>query len=147
MSDVILLDAGPLGLVSHPRPELEVVRWLARLADGRPRVIIPEIADYEVRRELLRSGKSKSIQRLNQLKDVFGYLPITTEAMLKAAEFWAEIRKLGRPTAADHALDADVILAGQASSLENTNVVIASTNVRHLSRFVTTVEWRDIVRE
>ncbi|MEX2261699.1 MAG: hypothetical protein WD696_07095 [Bryobacteraceae bacterium] len=46
--------------------------------------MIPEIADYEVRRELLRAGKEKGLGRLDAL-------PITTPVMLKAAEFWATL--------------------------------------------------------
>jgi len=44
------------------------------------------------------------------------------------------------------ALDGDVILAAQAAMLENNGytVVIATTNVRHLARFTTAREWRDI---
>jgi hypothetical protein len=59
--------------------------------------------------------------------------------MLQAAEFWAEARRQGRPTAPDLALDADVILAAQAAVIERgeeDEVVIATTNADHLSRFV-----------
>lgn len=31
MTDVILLDAGPLGMISHPRASVDIVEWLARL--------------------------------------------------------------------------------------------------------------------
>jgi len=62
-------------------------------------VLVPEIADYEVRRELLRANKKLGIQRLDTLKATIGYLPLTTAAMLKAAEFWAIARNAGHPTA------------------------------------------------
>ena len=57
MADIVFLDAGPLGMVSHPRPANEIVAWLARLLGSGTRVLVPEIAGYEVRRELLRAGK------------------------------------------------------------------------------------------
>ncbi len=66
--------------------------------------------------------------------------------MLKAAELWATARKGGYPTAAPDALDGDVILAAQALLLkdEGNEVVIATTNVGHLSRFIDAREWQNI---
>ena len=144
MADIVLLDAGPLGMISHPRPTSEIVTWLAQLVASGVEVLVPEIADYEVRRELLRAGRSKGVQRLDQLKISLGYLPITTEAMLKAAQLWAQARRHGRPTAHDKTLDADVILAGQATTLDDKTVTVASTNVRHLNRFVRAQHWQQI---
>ena len=85
--------------------------WLAALVSKGIEVVIPEIADYEVRRELLRAGKDKGLGRLDALKGMLAYAPITTPVMLKAAEFWARARRLGRQSANDVALDADMILA------------------------------------
>src|SRR5205823_2893331 len=102
------------------------------------------IADYEVRRELLRAGLVKSIRRLDQLKATVGFLPITSDAMLKAAEFWAEARRRGRPTAHEKTLDADAILAGQAATLSDKEVVVATANSRHLARFVAADHWQAI---
>jgi hypothetical protein len=67
--------------------------------------------------------------------------------MLRAAEFWAQVRRQGRPTTDDKALDVDVILAAQADALEGVgySVVIATTNVGHLSRFVEARLWQEIV--
>lgn len=42
-------------------------RWLQNHINSGSRVIIPEIADYEVRRELLRANKIKGIARLDDL--------------------------------------------------------------------------------
>jgi toxin FitB len=144
MANVVLLDAGPLGMISHPRPSHEIAAWLARLVSMGVTVVLPEIADYEVRRELLRAGRSKGIKRLDQLKTRLIYLPITTDAMLKAAEFWADARRHGSPTAHDSSLDADVILAGQAATYAAKNVVVASSNPKHLSRFILSQRWEDI---
>jgi len=106
--------------------------------------MLPEIADYEVRRELLRASKVAGIRQLDQLKSLIIYLPITTQVMLKAAELWAEARRAGRPTADPNALDGDVILAAQAILVANegNEIVIATTNVGHLSQFVDAREWR-----
>ncbi len=145
MAKVVLLDAGPLGMVTHPRPNKDIVDWLKDLLNSGLSVLVPEIADYEVRRELLRANKTKGVQRLDQLKRTIGYLPITTDAMLKAAEFWAQARTQGYPTAHDKALDADVILAAQAVTLSNGDEpVVATTNVGHLVNFVPADEWQNI---
>jgi hypothetical protein len=149
MSLIVLLDAGPLGMITNPKssPENEACKnWLASLAYIGVEVVIPEIADYEVRRELFRAGKDRGLSRLDALKGMLGYAPITTPVMLKAAEFWATARNLGRQAADDAALDADMILAAQAAVLvhDRDETVIATTNVRHLALFASARIWRDI---
>ena len=60
MSLVVALDAGPLGLVTNPKrsPEsLACAQWLQALVAAGARVVLPEIADYEIRRELLRGRR------------------------------------------------------------------------------------------
>jgi predicted nucleic acid-binding protein len=111
------------------------------------RVAIPEISDYEVRRELLRAGLLPSLRRLDKLKQTLDYIPIQTETMLLAAELWAQVRKTGQPTADPKALDGDVILSAQTRLLcnEAKEVIVATTNVSHLSRLVTALDWQSIV--
>jgi predicted nucleic acid-binding protein len=144
MTDVVLLDAGPLGMVSHPRASVDIVEWLARLVSSGIEVMIPEVADYEVRRELLRAGRKRGVERLDELRVGLGFVPITSDAMLRAAACWADARRRGRATASDQSLDADVILAGQAATLGRGEVVVASSNPRHIARFVPSRHWRDI---
>jgi len=108
------------------------------------RVIIPEIADYEVRRELLRENKTKGIARLNDLAKFLEYLPITTTAMRQAAQLWAQARQQGQPTAGDKTIDGDMILVAQAMTLAILDVVIATTNVGHLSKFIAAKLWQNI---
>ncbi len=149
MSMIVLLDAGPLGMITNPKssPENELCKnWLASLAYKGAEVVIPEIADYEVRRELLRAGREKGISRLDALKRILAYAPITTSAMPKAAELWAAARGMGRQSADDVSLDADMILAAQAAALVRAGdeTVIATTNVRHLVLFARALIWREI---
>jgi toxin FitB len=151
LTKFVLLDAGPLSRVTHPRAETknrqETKHLQALLADGIS-IRVPEIADYEVRRELLRAGKTKSVARLDQFKKQIGYLPLTTDVMLLAAQLWAKARNQGQPTASNKALDADVILAAQAMVLqrssEDTTVVVAADNVKHLSRFMAAMPLENI---
>jgi predicted nucleic acid-binding protein len=146
MAKQVLLDAGPLGMISHPRPNKAIALWLRRLLSAGVAVRIPEIADYEVRRELIRANRQIGVQRLDALKTAIGYVPITTPVMLKAAEFWATARNQGFPTADDVSLDADVILAAQAAVLEaeDDDVVIVTTNVGHLAHFADARKWNHV---
>jgi len=112
-----MLDSGPLGMVTNPKASgvtLECQLWLDTQVQQGVIILIPEIADYEVRRELIRIRRQRSIRQLDQLKTVFEYIPLTTAMLLKAAELWAIARQLGQPTADPNALDGDVILAAQA---------------------------------
>ncbi|MBW4509494.1 MAG: nucleic acid-binding protein [Scytonematopsis contorta HA4267-MV1] len=148
MSKIVILDSGPLGMVTNPKTtsteSQECKLWLDNLPLRGYEVALPEIADYEVRRELIRGGKLAGIKRLNQIKVAITYLPISTEVMLLAAQLWAEARRAGKPTADPKALDGDVILAAQAKleEIKGNEVIIATTNVGHLSQFADAREWR-----
>ncbi|MBK1988046.1 nuclease [Sphaerospermopsis aphanizomenoides BCCUSP55] len=147
MNRLILLDSGPLGMVTNPKAKglpLACQQWLKRLLARGERFAIPEIADYEVRRELLRANLLKSVHRLDNLKQTLEYIPIQTETMVLAAKLWAEARQTGQPTADAKALDGDIILSAQALILadETTEVIVATTNVGHLSRFITACDWQ-----
>ena len=149
MTQIVLLDSTPVGLVTNPKATslaVECQQWLESLLDRSYHVILPEIIDYEVRRELLRVNKIKSIRRLDDLRSTLIYLPITTEVMLKAAQLWAQVRQQGKPTADDKALDGDVILAAQAILIgsEEYPVIVATSNPKHLSLFVDARNWQDI---
>jgi predicted nucleic acid-binding protein len=127
-------------------PEVDACkRWLLALAERGVRIGIPEIADYEVRRELLRAGKTRGIERLDALLKTFEDLPLSTIVMRDAALLWADVRKRGQPTADPKALDADVILAAQARRMDVAEVVVATTNVQHLSRLIDAKLWREVV--
>lgn len=145
MTDVVLLDAGPLSMITHPRRHPEIKTWLQDRVRSGSSVLVPEIADYELRRELIRSRKPQSVQRLDRLKLELGYVPITTSVMIQAAQYWAEVRLQGRPTAENAALDADMILAAQAWELsaQFPTVIIATTNVGHLSRVADARLWEE----
>src|SRR5688572_8870546 len=102
---VVVLDSGPLSNATNPRSTdatLECGRWLQRLSDLGVRVIVPEIIDYEVRRELIRAKKISGLRRLSGFyENDVEYLRLTTPMMRRAAEMWALARQAGRPTAPD----------------------------------------------
>lgn len=148
MALTVVLDSGPLGFVTHPRDERRqnARKWLITLASGGMRVVLPEIVDYEHRRKLLHLGSTGSLRHLDALKSSIAYAPLTTDVMLRAARLWAEARRQGMPTASERALDVDVIFAAQAMEFaeDGNGVVVATTNPRHLSRFVDAHDWREI---
>jgi predicted nucleic acid-binding protein len=147
MTRHIFLDSVPLSMVTNPKANgttLECQLWLDSQIRQGTIVFVPEIADY---RELIRAGKQRSVQQLDQLKTVLAYVPITTEMILKAAELWAIARQQGQPTADPMSLDGDVILAAQAITIAQQiqqEVIIATTNVGHLSRFTIAQHWQTI---
>ncbi|PZV28255.1 MAG: nucleic acid-binding protein [Snowella sp.] len=149
MEKVIMLDSSPVGLITNPKANplaKDCQQWFYTLLQRKYKVILPEIVDYEIRRELLRANKLSGLTRLDQLKSEILYLPITTEIMLKAAELWAKARQQGKPTADNQALDGDVILASQALALKNLDyeVIIATSNKKHLSLFTEAEDWQNI---
>jgi predicted nucleic acid-binding protein len=147
---VIVLDSGPLGDACRKsgNPDVERLRiWCHQTKANGSIVAIPEIADYEVRRGLLWTGAVDGVRRLDRFREELGfYIPISTDAMRRAAELWADARKMGNSTADDKEIDADVILAAQAMLIIGLRdqVVVATYNARHLSRYVEAHHWEAI---
>ena len=155
---IVILDSGVLGLLSTPirdtslAEETEIyqcIEWFYSLLAKSVNVVTSEISDYEVRRELIRI-KSEGLETLDNLKELVDFLPVTTEILKKAAEFWAEARQNHIPTADDKNIDADMIISAQWSILcdeyPGQGVFVATTNLKHLQIFVgeNALEWRDI---
>jgi len=155
MPQLIVLDSSPLSLVTQRRGVVradECRNWVtAHLARGA-RVLVAEIIDYELRRELLRARKASSIARLDDFisHPQILYSPLTTEVMRAAAQLWADVRQKGMPTADVLALDIDCILGAQALTMASflsippADVVVATSNVSHLSCFVNAELWEKI---
>jgi len=143
----ILLDTSPLSVLTQPTAtsiRRDVDAWVTKRFRAGDRLIIPEIADYEVRRELLRAGKLAGIGRLDELCAAWEYDPLTTGTMQLAAQLWADARNAGRPAARDTALDGHVILAAQARSFGDDSVIVATSNPKHLEQFVDARPWGEI---
>lgn len=155
MSLFLFLDTGPLGIITNPkRPPttVEMLRWAAAQIRAGHRFYVPAIADYELRRELIRLGKTAGLEALDAWNraDPDRYLPLTDAALKRAANLWAEVRNQGFVTADPKELDCDALIASQTlefqaiHGLETQNIVVATTNVSHLSRFVPARLWSDI---
>lgn len=102
MRDYVLLDAGPLGHACRRRGARlgdQCRLWMDGLLAREVDIVVPEIADYEVRRELTRIGATGSLLRLDSLVTTgqLTYAPITTAEWRRAALFWADARQVGIP--------------------------------------------------
>jgi predicted nucleic acid-binding protein len=145
----ILLDSSPLALASTPARSadaLAMTNWMMSCLAVGNKIYIPEVIDYELRRELLRAGKINSVKKLDGLKVILRFLPISSPTMLLAANLWATSRQNGLPTGDPKKLDIDVILAAQALTLgvPTNELIIATSNIGHLSRFTTADIWSNI---
>jgi predicted nucleic acid-binding protein len=151
VDDLVVLDAGPLGLASKPPGKADAARclsWIGGLLADNYVVAVPEIARYEVRRELVRVGATAGLKRLDRLQASLLFLPMSSEVMDEACSMWAHIRRAGVPTAPDDSLDGDAILAAQVrvAAPDWNRVVIATTNVDHLIRFpgINAMRWWEV---
>ncbi len=155
---IVILDSGVLALLASPirdNSEMEnseifqCNEWFYGLLAKSVVVVTSEISGYEVRRELIRI-KSEGLEILDSLKSVVRFLPLTTEVMNKAAQFWAEARQNHIPTADDKNIDGDMIISAQWSILcqeyPGQGIYVATTNIKHLKIFVGEYaqNWRDI---
>lgn len=145
----IVLDFYPLSLASAPARNPDAVAltdWTKDCLSAGHEIYIPEVIDYELRRELLRAGKTNSVRKLDGLKAILRFLPISSPAMLLAATLWSQSRQSGLPTGDPKKLDIDVILAAQALTLgvPAGDLVVATSNVSHIARFVPAGLWSNI---
>ena len=147
----ILLDSAPLGLLTSPRGDTEVIainQWAENCFLAGHQIYLPEIIDYELRRELIRAKKTAGLALLDKLKTICTYLPLNTATMLYAANLWANSRNAGNPTGDPKKLDIDVILCAQAITLplsSGDTLIIATMNVKHITGFVSADLWTNII--
>ena len=147
------LDTTLLGMITNPSPKspisLQIKEWVRQMDNAGHRLIVPAVADYEVRREHLRRNAPSSIVRLDSfVNKVEGrYLPLTDSALKRAALLWADLRRRGLSTADAKSLDCDLVLAAQVLDLElpPQSFVVVTSNVAHLSRVVPCDTWQNIV--
>lgn len=146
----IVFDTGPLGVVTKKRglAETDACReWVAACRQSGHAVIVPAIALFEVARELERLGNRTGLARLDKFCDVPRvYLPLHDDALRLAIKLWATARNAGMPTADPKELDCDVLIAALALNLglRPDELVVATYNVGHLTRYVTAMSWRDV---
>ena len=121
--------------------------WLYRLLSKGAYVIASDICDYELRRELIRI-KSKSVPKLDQLRDLIEFKPVTFAVLEKAAKLWAEARYLSQSNKIKENIDVDCILAAQWCLLTEQSpgreVIIATKNIKDFERVTDCEVWQNI---
>ena len=149
---IIVLDTNILGALTNPQPKsptvFAILSWALLMRQAGHSFAVPAIAVYEVRRELLRSKATTSIAYLDASVSAAStlYLPMTDEALTRAADLWAVIRNAGLTTAKDAALDGDVILMAQVLEANFAgSYVIATDNLKHFQSWVNADNWQNIV--
>jgi predicted nucleic acid-binding protein len=85
---------------------------------------------------------------LDALANLIDFLPLTRDVMELAADLWARARSEGKATANDKNIDGDMIIAAHWSILSDRypgrEVIVVTTNVKHLGYFTNAYTWRDI---
>ncbi|RZO48159.1 MAG: PIN domain-containing protein [Sandaracinaceae bacterium] len=104
------------------------------------RLLVSEVCDYELRRELIPIGASTSLRRLDEVSRELVYVPVTTTHWRAAAGLWAALRNQGRPGAPPASLDGDVLLAAQARSEDAAIVTANPGHFRDLCDVLTLAE-------
>ena len=99
---------------------------------------------------ILKKEVAPGIKSLEFLKaDGFlEFLPVSTEALDLAAKLWARASTSGQTTRDEKDIDIDIIISAQYQLLRNEfpgqQVIMATTNLKHLSIFCEAAHWRDI---
>jgi len=156
---IVFLDSNILGLICNTNTLFaqaeECKNWFYASFVRGVRFITSDICDYEVRRGLISSSiRSKEpapgINLLDSLKidSPLEFLAVSTEALTLAANLWARASNDGRTTRDEKNIDVDIIVSAQYQILKNRcpgqQVIVATTNLKHLSRFCDAAHWQDI---
>lgn len=152
---IIFLDSGILSNLSHPNPTRDISQcqeWFYYLLGKGVTFFSSVVCDYEVRRGIMvamgKGASSDGLKELDFLENFIDYLVVDQKVAQQASKFWAEARLQGTPTADNKILDADMLIISHWHFLQEENpgqyVVIATTNIKHLSLFAEAQNWQNI---
>jgi predicted nucleic acid-binding protein len=155
VSKTIFLDTGPLSILTNPRfptVTVDAIQWSVDLMAAGHRFIVPAIADFELRRELERTGSLRSLTALDAFNGAVPnrYLPLTDSALKRGAKLWGQARNKGALPGDPKELNGDILITAQVLELQaveglaTSDIVIASVNVGHLSLFAPADLWQNI---
>ncbi|MEA5468415.1 PIN domain-containing protein [Spirulina sp. 06S082] len=152
---IVFVDSSILGMLCNPNssPEVnECKQWLYSLLARSARVVTSDICDYEIRRSLIlaltKNSQINGLENLNDLTNIIEFIEITKNVLYRASEIWSQAQLQGKPTADRKALDIDLIISAHCQLLQEEHpgryVIIATKNIKHLSRFAEAKNWKTI---
>lgn len=153
---IVFLDSGVIGLLSNPNKRDRAIAcedWLYGLFAKGVYVVSSDICDYEVRRNLVLESmrfekRLQPLTYLDELHDFIDFLPVTSKILISASDVWAKSRLQGQAMSNGASIDVDAIICAHWELLKeefpSRYVVVATTNVRHLSRFTEAFDWESI---
>lgn len=164
---IVFLDTNILGLICNKNISFDECqqckKWFDTLFLRGVRIVTSDLCHYEVMRGLISSSirlskagfqptneAAPGIKSLELLKvDGFlEFLPVSTEALDLAANLWARAFTSGQTTRDEKDIDIDIIISAQYQLLRDEfpgqRVIMATTNLKHLSIFCDAANWRDI---
>ncbi len=156
---IVFLDTNILGLICNKNVSFDECqqckKWFDTLFLRGVRIVTSDLCHYEVMRGLISSSiqsaePAPGLKSLELLKtDGFlEFLPVSTEALNLAANLWARAFTSGQTTRSEKDIDIDIIISAQYQLLKDEfpgqQVIMATTNLKHLSIFCDAANWRDI---
>jgi hypothetical protein len=156
---IVFLDTNILGLICNKNISFDECqqckKWFDTLFLRGVRIVTSDLCHYEVMRGLIGSSirsneAAPGIKSLELLKvnGFLEFLPVSTEALDLAANLWARAFTSGQTTRDEKDIDIDIIISAQYQLLRDEfpgqQVIMATTNLKHLSIFCDAANWRDI---
>ncbi len=150
----LVLDSTPLGLLVQKLGDAEgdaCKAWLVHLEALGCRFFVPEIADFALRRVLLRAGETAALARLDAFlaAEPDRFLPLATPALRLAASLWAKAPPRDKRRSPSVTLTEDMMLAAQARLLATSArglspILIATDRPDRFRSLAPAHLWREI---
>jgi tRNA(fMet)-specific endonuclease VapC len=120
-----LLDTDTLSTImrgANPAAQQRAAQYLSEFSSFK----FSLITRYEVLRGLKAKGAQRQLNDFERFCSLNDVLPVTDEVIICAADYYADLRRRGRPIG-----DADLLIAATAAVY---GLVLVSTNTAHFSR-------------
>lgn len=141
MTSRLMLDTNVLARICHPSLHQDVKEWLRRLLErgaAAPEILVSVLADYELRRVLMKQQGVESLAHLDALEQSLRFVPLTVEASRRAAGMRRESGVAGSPSLSD----GDLLMAAQAE-IEGA-ILVTNDKAIHQIPGLTVRDWSEI---